>query len=57
MEVALPVGLPDLYKGAVKRLKVTRHVGDSGNPTQLKSESVRARLYQAPLHIKISSPI
>jgi len=40
MEVALPVALEDLYKGAVKKLKITRRVADPSHPNQLKSESV-----------------
>ena len=40
-EVAFPVSLEDLYKGATKRLKITRRVEDAASPGQLKTESVR----------------
>ena len=43
-EVAFPVSLEDLYRGAAKKLKITRRVEDPASPGQLKTESVRGRL-------------
>jgi len=40
-EVAFPVSLEDLYRGATKKLKITRRVEDPANAGQLKTESVR----------------
>ena len=40
-EVAFPVSLEDLYRGADKKLKITRRVEDPANPGQIKTESVR----------------
>ncbi len=40
-EVAFPVSLEDLYRGATKKLKITRRVEDPANQGQLKTESVR----------------
>ena len=42
-EVAFPVSLEDLYKGATKKLKITRRVEDPASPGQLKTESVRPK--------------